>query len=255
MSTDQRNVLLLPGAVLPAAPAYAPLLSELGPDLDPVLKELEIYAGDAPPPDYSLATEVLGITRAADDAGFERFHLVGYSAGGASSLAFALTDPGRILSLALLEPAFAGWQDMSDAERRHMEQFRPLVEQDGPDMMSVFQALQVAPDVAAVPPPSGSPPPWMAKRPAGLRALLRAFFATDLDLGSLRRFDRPVMFALGGRSHPDYYALMANRLARTFPDFSLEVFPERHHFDPPHRIEPGRLAASLRALWARADPR
>jgi len=32
-----------------------------------------------------------------------------------------------------------------------------------------------------------------------------------------------------------------------------EVFEERHHFDPPHRIEPERLASSLRALWRRAE--
>ena len=30
----------------------------------------------------------------------------------------------------------------------------------------------------------------------------------------------------------------------------LEVFPGRHHFDPPHRVEPDRVAASLAALWA-----
>jgi hypothetical protein len=37
------------------------------------------------------------------------------------------------------------------------------------------------------------------------------------------------------------------------PDFELEVFEERHHFDPPHRIEPERLAKSLKALWLRAE--
>jgi hypothetical protein len=40
-----------------------------------------------------------------------------------------------------------------------------------------------------------------------------------------------------------------------FPDFTLDVFAERHHFDPPHRVEPERLAGSLRAIWARgSDP-
>jgi hypothetical protein len=75
-----------------------------------------------------------------------------------------------------------------------------------------------------------------------------------LDLDQLARFDRPVYFALGGRSHPDYYARMAGRLDGVFPDFRIEVFPERHHFDPPHRMEPQRLAASLRSLWERAEP-
>jgi len=38
-----------------------------------------------------------------------------------------------------------------------------------------------------------------------------------------------------------------------FGDFTFEVFEERHHFDPPHRIEPERLARSLHTLWDRAE--
>lgn len=248
------QVVLLPGGVLPAGPAYAPLLAELGPDVDARPKELEVYAADTPPRDYSLATEVAGITRVADDAGFERFHLVGYSGGGASSLAFAASQPERLLSLAVMEPAFAGWQGTTDAERSHFERFRPLLDRDGPEMLAEFQALQLAPGVESVPPPPGPTPPWMAKRPAGLHAMLRTFFTSDLDLAALRHFDRPVWFALGGRSHPDYYARMAERLAGVFPDFTVEAFPDRHHFDPPHRIEPARVARSLRSLWARGEP-
>jgi pimeloyl-ACP methyl ester carboxylesterase len=246
-------VILLPGGVLPVGPAYGALLTALGPDIEARPKELEVYAGDAPQPDYSLATEVAGITRIADDADFGRFHLVGYSAGGASSLAFAAAQPERLLSLALMEPAFAGWQEMSAAERSHMERFRPLLNQDGPEMLAGFQALQLAPGVDLAPPPPGPSPPWMARRPAGIHALLQTFFASDLDLDALRRFGRPVWFALGGRSHPDYYARMAERLAGVFPDFAIEEFPDRHHFDPPHRMEPSRVATSLRSHWARGE--
>ena len=253
MSRRPWQVVLLPGGVLPAGPAYGALLAELGTEVDARAKELEVYATEAPPPDYSLATEVAGITRVADDAGFDRFHLVGYSGGGASSLAFAASRPERLLSLALMEPAFAGWQEMTDAERSRFERFRPLLDKDGPEMLAEFQALQLAPGVDPIPPPPGPPPPWMAKRPAALHAMLRTFLASDLDLESLRRFDRPVWFALGGRSNPDYFARMAERLARVFPDFTVDVFPDRHHFDPPHRIEPERLAESLRALWRRVD--
>jgi hypothetical protein len=93
----------------------------------------------------------------------------------------------------------------------------------------------------------------MAKRPVGLQALMHAFDTGTLDVDALQGFDRPVYFALGGRSNPDYYARMARRLAAIFPDFTVETFPERHHFDPPHRIEPERLADSLLALWERAE--
>jgi hypothetical protein len=94
----------------------------------------------------------------------------------------------------------------------------------------------------------------MARRPAGVRAFIDAFDSAKLDIGALRAFARPVYFALGGRSNPDYYGRMAERLNQIFPDFTLETFPERHHFDPPHRIEPDRLADSLLALWRRAEP-
>jgi pimeloyl-ACP methyl ester carboxylesterase len=253
MSQRPAPLILLPGGIMPAGPAYGPLAAELGADADARPKELEVYAGDAPPPGWSLATEVAGIDRAADAAGFERFHLAGYSAGGASSIAYAIARPDRLLSLAIMEPAFAGWAGMGPEERAHFLRFRAVAALPDAEQLAAFQDLQIAPGVPRPVPPPGPPPPWMAKRPAGIRAILGAFLDGDLDQDALRGFDRPVWFALGGRSHPDYYPRMAERLARVLPDVTLEVFPDRHHFDPPHRIEPARVAASLRALWGRAD--
>ena len=245
-------VVLLPGSVLPAEPAYAALLHELRARVDAVAKDLEVYSGDQPPLDYSLDTEVRGILREADLRGFDRFHLVGYSGGGASSLAFAAAHGDRLHSLALLEPAWAG-NDRTPDEEALMERFRALESLPADQFMAGFVRLQLAPGVEPPPPPEGTPPPWMAKRPAGVRAFLDAFDNGDLDTEALRAFGRPVYFALGGRSNSDYYGRMAERLAATFPDFTLETFPERHHFDPPHRIEPAHLANSLLALWRRAE--
>ena len=246
-------VVLLPGGVLPAEPAYAALLQVLGARVDAVAKDLEVYAGERPPTDYDLGMEVAGILREADARGFDRFHLVGYSGGGASSLAFTAEHGDRLLSLALLEPAWAG-NDRSPAEEALWTRFQALETLPPDEFMAGFLRLQLAPGVEPPPPPEGPPPPWMAKRPAGLRAFLAAFDRGHLDLGALRAFTRPVYFALGGRSNPDYYALMAARLAEIFSDFTVETFPERHHFDPPHRIEPEHVADSLLALWQRADP-
>lgn len=252
MSTHPWPVILLPGSVMPAGPAYGALLNELGSEVDARAKELEIYASPTPPADWSLATEIDGITRVADEAGFGRFHLVGYSGGGASCLAYVARFPDRLLSLALMEPAFAGWQGMTPAERAHFERFRGVLDLPDDEQMAAFHALQLAPGVEPTPPPN-PPPAWMAQRPAGVHAFLATFFQTDLELEALRLYARPVLFVLGGRSHPDYFARMAHRLATVFPDFTVEVFPDRHHFDPPHRIEPERVSALLRAHWARAE--
>jgi pimeloyl-ACP methyl ester carboxylesterase len=251
--TTCHRVVLLPGAVLPAEPAYAALLETLGERVEAVAKDLDVYAGDQPPPDFGLDTEVRGILREADAHGFDRFHLVGYSGGGASSLAFAARHGERLLSLALLEPAWAG-NERTAPEEALAERFRALVRLPPDEFMAGFTRLQLAPGVEPPPRPDGPPPPWLAKRPAGARAFLNAFETGDLDLAALRAFDRPVYFALGGRSNPDYFARMADRLAAVFSDFTVETFPERHHFDPPHRTEPERLAGSLLAVWARAEP-
>jgi pimeloyl-ACP methyl ester carboxylesterase len=251
MSTPHA-VVLLPGGVLPAEPAYAALIHALGDGVDAVAKDLEVYSGEQPPPGFSLATEVEGVLREADAHGFERFHLVGYSAGGACSLAFAALHGERLLSLALLEPAWAG-NDRTPAEEEVMQGFRALALLPPDQFMAGFVRLQLAPGVEPPPPPEGPPPAWMAKRPAGLRAFIAAFDHGDLDLDALRVLDQPVYFALGGRSNPDYYGRMAERLAAVFPNFTVEPFPERHHFDPPHRAEPGHLANSLLALWQDAE--
>jgi pimeloyl-ACP methyl ester carboxylesterase len=237
---------------MPAEPAYSALLGVLGERVDGVAKDLEVYAGDQPPPDYSLATEAQGVLREAARRGFDRFHLVGYSGGGASSLAFAALHGHRLLSLALLEPAWGG-NERTPAEEILWQRFRELEPLPPDQFMAGFTRLQLAPGVEPPPPLDGPSPPWMAKRPAGLRALMAAFDNGELDLDALGAFDQPVYFAVGGRSNPDYFARMAERLAAIFPDFTIETFPERHHFDPPHRIEPERLSSSLLALWKRAE--
>jgi hypothetical protein len=62
------------------------------------------------------------------------------------------------------------------------------------------KAAGLKPGVPLLAPPPGDPPPWMAKRPAGIRAIQRTFKRSDIDSEALRRFDRPVYFALGALS-------------------------------------------------------
>lgn len=245
------RAVLLPGAVLPAELAYGSLIRSLGPEVQAVAKELELYREDEPPAGWTLDTEVAGVLREADARGWQTFHLLGYSGGGAAALALAATHPDRLESLALLEPAWAGNWDWSPAYAEHRKKYQELESLPPGEFMAAFMRLQVRPDVVLPPPEPGPPPPWMAKRPAGIRAFLNTFKEYDLDRSKLAAFSRPVFFALGGLSHPDEYGEVAARLARVFfPDFHLEVFPKRNHFDPPHRIEPERLAESLHRHWA-----
>src|SRR5918994_1445867 len=118
--------MLLPGIVLPADLAYSGLVTALHPDVATIVKDLEVYREDAPPPDYSLDTEVTGVLREASARGWADFHLVGYSGGGAAALAFAARQPGRLLSLALLEPAWAGNWGWSAEHKRLWAKFDEL---------------------------------------------------------------------------------------------------------------------------------
>jgi hypothetical protein len=112
---------------------------------------------------------------------------------------------------------------------------------------------QLAPAVEPPPRPEGEPPARTAKRPAGLRAIIDAFDNRQLDLQALSAFDRPVYFALGGRSNPDLYARVAKRLAGIFRTSLWRRSQTATTSDPSHRIEAERLAASLVALWRRAE--
>src|SRR5713226_4570335 len=102
----KQTVIALPGGIMPAALRYAPLESALSGKVDFHVKDLAVYAGDEPPPGYSLDTELAALTAFADTLQAQRFHLVGYSGGGFVSLVFAGLYPQRLLSLALFEPAW-----------------------------------------------------------------------------------------------------------------------------------------------------
>ncbi|MBI3977780.1 MAG: alpha/beta hydrolase [Chloroflexi bacterium] len=244
----QPPVIFVPGGVLPAAAAYGSLLEALGPNIRPVLKDLEVYAAEAPPPHYGLDLEVAGLAQAADRAGFDTFHLVGYSGGGAVSLAFAAKYPARLRSLALVEPAWIGSDDWTPTEVAYWKEVDRVMALPPDERMRAFVRAGLRPGVEPPPMPPGPPPPWMAKRPAGLQAMVRAFKSYHLDRARFREFPKPVYLAIGGLSHP-IEAIKAEILAGLFPNIQVEIYEDRHHFDPPHRAEPERFARALRELW------
>ena len=244
-------VVFVPGGVNPAAITYGELLKALNDSVRTVLKDHELYKEDAPPPDWGLGTEVEAIDKAADSAGFRTFHMVGYSGGGAISLAFVLAHGNRLRSLALIEPAWIGNAGWTPEEIRYWAEEERASALPGPDFMRDFMRTGLRPGVP-LPQPQGPTPDWMAKRPAGLRAFMAAFKGGDLDHSRLRHFSRPVYVAYGDQSAV-VEEIKAKRLAGIFPDCRVEVYEGTHHFAPPQRLRPGRFAASLREVWARGD--
>jgi pimeloyl-ACP methyl ester carboxylesterase len=243
------DVIFLPGIVAPAALRYAPLLEQLD-GVDGIPKELEVYAGDEPPPGYAIQAEIEGISAAADRAGFARFHLYGHSGGGACALAYAATHPERLLSLAVDEPA----TDFSDEDRSDpfFDEIAAAEALPAPEGVAAFLRLQLAPGVEPPPPPEGPPPPWMATRPAGIRTFVQAIAGHRVDPARYEAFGAPFLYTHGSLSHPRW-TVMRDRLASRFLDFSSELFDGLHHLKTSHQAEPERTAALLRALWARAE--
>jgi len=247
------GVILLPGIITPAEIAFEDFCKRLEAGDKVIAQDLAVYDGDEPPPDYSLVTEIDKVTKTADRAGFDRFHLVGYSGGGAIAAAFCAKHPDRLASLTLMEPAWLGNEGMSEKERQVRDAINEAMALPPDQSMPEFVRLNLAPGTPLPPPPSGTPPPWMAKRPKGISAITRAFANHELDLSELRAFDRPVLFVLCRLSNQSLYGEIALRARKLFRNFKLEIFEERHHFDPPHRAEPERMAGVLLDFWEGAE--
>ena len=244
------SVLFLPGALMPAAPQYEPLLKVLDGEVEPVLHDLEVYRHDAPPADYSLEVEIQALRRAAEERRMERFHLVAYSGGGAVALAFVAAYPDRVASLALTEPAAIPSQAWVREETAYVAEMKAVMALPQADQMREFTRLNLRPEAPLPPAPPG-PPPWMSKRPAGLRALALSFYGGSVDANRFREFRGPVYWAIGSLTHA-VDERKAKFMVGLFRDLRVEIYEGRHHFDPPQRAEPERFARALRELWARA---
>ena len=240
-------VMFLPGGISPAAVTYGPLLEVLKDEVRPLLKDLEVYAADTPPPEYGLEWEVEGIKRLAEDADMTSFHLVEYS--GSLSLAFMARYPEKVRSLALIEPGWIADDTWRREEATYWSEVDRVMALPPEERMPAGMALNVRSGVRAPSTPPGPPPPWMARRVANGVAMYRAYNDYNLDRERLRQFQWPVYLALGTLS-PPIFERNAKLLSSLFPNMRLEVYEGRQHLDPPHRAEPERFARALRELWA-----
>lgn len=250
---EPKIALLLPGVVTPAGIAYGEVIRALDARCDILTKELEVYADGRPPADFGLGAEVDGILGKVEEAGVERIHLVGFSGGASASLAFAAKYPQRLLSLALVEPPWIGNDGWTAEDRADFAELDRVAALPQAERMAAFRLWHLRSGVPepVAPAPSGPPPAWMAKRPAGVAAFDRAFKTYSLDRQRFRSFSQPVYYAYGSLSRA-FFERNAATLGRLFPNFRVEVFEGLWHFNPPHRAEPERFARSLVALWDQA---
>jgi pimeloyl-ACP methyl ester carboxylesterase len=245
------HVIALPGGVNPAALRYGSLQQALGDEVRLHLKDLEVYAGEEPPPGYSVKTEVDALERFADSLGMDTFNLLAYSGGGFVSLAFAGAHPERLRSLAVFEPAFVPGPRTEEEARLAAQLAERLQGLEGGDFMREFMTVQVRPGVALAP-PAGPPPPWMNSRPAGLSAMMAAFATHPFDRESLRRLKCPVFLGHGELSGVQE-EVKAAVLARLLPDLRIRRFPGIHHFVSPQELYSAEHVEVLRELWARVE--
>jgi pimeloyl-ACP methyl ester carboxylesterase len=243
-ATGGPSLVFLPGIIMPAEFRYAPLVGELGTEVRAFTKELEVYDPDVNAHAYSIDKEVEGLAAAADAAGVDSFYLYGHSAGGAVALAFVDVYPERVLGLGLDEPA----SDFDAATKASWaKQLGPIAALPENERLPAFMRAQVMPDVELPPPPAGEPPPWMASRPAGMEAFMKAM--EQPELGARHgTFRGPVYYSFGSRTNPIWRDIR-DRLASAFEDFTAEEYDGLHHVNTSHAAEPARVAASLRRTW------
>jgi pimeloyl-ACP methyl ester carboxylesterase len=251
-NSTPRSVVFLPGSIMPAAIQYNPLIKVLGSEIQPLLKDLEIYSGDVPAPRYHLDQEVEGLKHFVDREEINIFHLVGYSGGGAVALAFVAAYPEKVKSLALSEPAVIPSQEWLKSEEEYMKALAQVMLLPPNDQMREFVRINLRTGVQPPPSPSGEPPAWMSKRPAGLKAMAQAFSTSHINSNQFRQFHNPVYLAVGSLSNP-VEERKAETMAKLFSDFRVEVYAGRHHFDPPQRAEPERFAKAIVRLWEQAE--
>src|SRR5207244_11358752 len=102
------------------------------------------------------------------------------------------------------------------------------------------------------PPPPPSPSPEMAKRPAGIAALIQAFNDYRFDRSQLETSSFPVFLGYGDLTS-DAESVRAAVLAHLFADIHVRRFAGVHHFVAPEQIYTLEHVRLLLNLWRRGE--
>lgn len=187
-----------------------------------------------------MASDALALL---ESIGWERYHLVGHSMGGAIAQEMALRVPGRLMSLTLHDTGYSFGMPRNEMIAKFTEVRNQIAEEQG--MIAL----------AAVPSPF-PPPPFMPderqvetrERLAamsvdafiGAGAGLRSWPGTEGRLGEIKARTMVIYGDL------DYVMLIeaAKHMAATIPDATLEVVPQAGH--SPQYERPELFNAALR---------
>jgi len=179
---------------------------------------------DAPKTGYSRADRVEDLKRLVDALGIERFHLVGLSMGGTTSIGYALKYQDRLASLTLVSSAAAGWDASSkvplvdkiardkglEAARRKWKQITlAFYKEDRRDIKTLMNRM--------VDDFSGAT--WMDP--------MRGRYTRDNDLPNMHKITVPTQIIVGELDR--IFVPLAAQIHERIESSSLQVYPEVGH--------------------------
>jgi 3-oxoadipate enol-lactonase len=192
---------------------------------------------------YTIEQMALDAEALAIEAGFERYHLVGHSMGGAIAQEIALGSPGRLLSLTLEDTAFSFDLSRNEMIMKLAAIRKQIAEQQG---MAA---------VAEIPSPFPLPPHMPKEREAETRERMArmsvdGYIGAQEGLngwpGAVGRLASIVMPTLVIYGDLDFFLLIqaAKEMAQKIPGAVLEAIPECGH--SPQYERPELFNAALR---------
>jgi len=198
-------------------------------------RERESYTVD------QMASDALALM---ESLGWERYHLVGHSMGGAIAQEMALSHPGRLMSLTLHDTTYQFDVPKNEMLAKYIEVRNQIAEEQGMIALAAMPSL--------FPPPPFMPAERQAETQERLAAMSAdAFIGAGIGLRSwagtadrLAEIRARTMVIYGDL---DSYVMMieaAKHMAATIPNATLEVVPQAGH--SPQYERPELFNAALR---------
>jgi pimeloyl-ACP methyl ester carboxylesterase len=168
-----------------------------------------------------MASDLEGVI---DEVGFERYHLVGHSMGGAISQEIALKSPGRLMSLTIEDSGHSF--EMNPTVLQYLEKRYEIAEQHG---------MEAVANLPGLPPPPHATEARRAEEKARLeRMSIDGFIGAWRGLTSwrgssdrLHQIQTPTLVIYGELDTP--LVAGAKHLAANIPGAELEMIPEAAH--------------------------